>query len=67
MLARPKKVVFVTALPRTRSGKVLRRIIQNVIADENFKDLKLVELQAVIDDLATAIRTQNAAGEFAAA
>jgi propionyl-CoA synthetase len=67
MLARPKKVVFVTALPRTRSGKVLRRIIQNVIADENFKDLKLLELQAVIDDLATAIRTQNAAGEFAAA
>lgn len=59
MLARPKKVIFVSALPRTRSGKVLRRVIQNVIADEAFNDLKLPELRAVIDDLATAIRTQT--------
>jgi propionyl-CoA synthetase len=29
--ARPRKIVFVDALPRTRSGKVLRRLIQTHI------------------------------------
>jgi propionyl-CoA synthetase len=35
--ARPKKIVFVNALPRTRSGKVLRRTIQGIVdtADES--------------------------------
>lgn len=32
-LARPKKIVFVDALPRTRSGKILRRTIQSMIKD----------------------------------
>lgn len=32
-LARPKKIVFVDALPRTRSGKVLRRTIQTMMKD----------------------------------
>ncbi|HEV7855883.1 MAG TPA: propionate--CoA ligase, partial [Herminiimonas sp.] len=30
-LARPKKIVFVNALPRTRSGKVLRRMMQAAV------------------------------------
>jgi propionyl-CoA synthetase len=30
-LARPKKIVFVNALPRTRSGKVLRRMMQATV------------------------------------
>jgi len=29
--AKPKKIVFVNALPRTRSGKVLRRTIQGIV------------------------------------
>ncbi|MDQ7969064.1 MAG: propionate--CoA ligase [Oxalicibacterium faecigallinarum] len=32
-LARPRSVVFVDALPRTQSGKVLRRTIQTVVRD----------------------------------
>lgn len=30
-LARPKKIIFVKGLPRTRSGKVLRRTIQKMV------------------------------------
>src|SRR5690606_33458801 len=30
-LARPRSIVFVDALPRTRSGKVLRRMMQGAV------------------------------------
>jgi propionyl-CoA synthetase len=39
-LARPKKIVFVDALPRTRSGKVLRRMIQTAANDVAEYDLE---------------------------
>jgi propionyl-CoA synthetase len=38
-LARPKKIVFVNALPRTRSGKVLRRMILTAANDVAEYDL----------------------------
>jgi propionyl-CoA synthetase len=38
-LARPKKIVFVDALPRTRSGKVLRRMIQRAVNETAECDL----------------------------
>jgi propionyl-CoA synthetase len=38
-LAKPKKIVFVDALPRTRSGKVLRRMIQRVASASPESDL----------------------------
>ncbi|HEY4317469.1 MAG TPA: propionate--CoA ligase [Herbaspirillum sp.] len=37
--ARPRKIVFVDALPRTRSGKVLRRLIQEQIGRAPGADL----------------------------
>ncbi|RXZ36929.1 propionate--CoA ligase [Oxalobacteraceae bacterium CAVE-383] len=37
--ARPRKIVFVDALPRTRSGKVLRRLIQTQIGKTPGADL----------------------------
>jgi propionyl-CoA synthetase len=37
--ARPRKIVFVDALPRTRSGKVLRRLIQEQIVRTPSADL----------------------------
>lgn len=57
-LARPKRVIFVSALPRTRSGKVLRRMIQSVIAEKSSGDLNFPDIQSVMDDLAAAFRTQ---------
>jgi propionyl-CoA synthetase len=48
--ARPRKIVFVDALPRTRSGKVLRRLIQTHIR------------QYPGEDLAAAVNAMAAAG-----
>jgi propionyl-CoA synthetase len=42
-VARPARVRFVTALPKTRSGKLLRRAIQAVCEGRNPGDLTTIE------------------------
>ncbi|WP_051516726.1 propionate--CoA ligase [Herbaspirillum sp. RV1423] len=53
-LARPRRIVFVDGLPRTRSGKVMRRVIQDVIASRSVQHLDAPDLQGIIADLASA-------------
>ncbi|MBC7379878.1 MAG: hypothetical protein H7346_20915, partial [Burkholderiaceae bacterium] len=54
--ARPSRVHFVTALPKTRSGKMLRRALQAVCEGRDAGDLTTIEdpsaLQQVRDLLA---------------
>jgi propionyl-CoA synthetase len=42
-LARPARVHFVTALPKTRSGKLLRRAIQAICERRDAGDLTTIE------------------------
>ena len=42
-VARPARVHFVTALPKTRSGKMLRRVIQAVCEGRDAGDLTTLE------------------------
>lgn len=58
-LARPRKVVLVQALPRTRSGKVLRRLMRELMAGVPAAQLGTDDLRQVMDDLGRAF----AAGE----
>jgi propionyl-CoA synthetase len=55
-VARPSRVHFVTALPKTRSGKMLRRALQAVCEGRDAGDLTTIEdpsaLQQVKDLLA---------------
>jgi propionyl-CoA synthetase len=51
--ARPHKVVIVQALPRTRSGKVLRRLIQAAMADLESRTSSNDDIAAVINALAS--------------
>ncbi len=55
-VARPARVRFVTALPKTRSGKLLRRAIQAVCEGRDAGDLTTIEdpstLQQIRDSLA---------------
>jgi propionyl-CoA synthetase len=56
-VARPARVRFVTVLPKTRSGKVLRRAIQAVCEGRDAGDLTTMEDPAAlaqIKDLVTA-------------
>ncbi|OPZ77984.1 MAG: Acetyl-coenzyme A synthetase [Actinobacteria bacterium ADurb.Bin444] len=40
---RPEKVLFADALPRTRSGKIMRRILQRLVRDEPIGDTVTIE------------------------
>lgn len=56
-VARPARVRFVTALPKTRSGKLLRRVIQAVCEGRDAGDLTSMDdpgaLQQIRDRMET--------------
>jgi len=54
-LARPSRVYFVTALPKTRSGKMLRRALQAVCEGRDPGDLTTIEDPSALDQVRRAI------------
>lgn len=54
-VARPARVRFVTALPKTRSGKLLRRLIQAICEGRDAGDLTTIEDPAAIDQIRAAV------------
>jgi len=54
-VARPSRVHFVNALPKTRSGKVLRRSIQALCEGRDTGDLTTIEDPATLDGLRDAL------------
>ena len=54
-VARPARVHFVTALPKTRSGKLLRRAIQAVAEGRDPGDLTTIEDPAALEQVKTAV------------
>jgi len=55
-VARPARVYFVTALPKTRSGKVLRRVIQAVCEGRAPGDVTTMEDPAALVQIQEAVR-----------
>ncbi|TWG86710.1 propionyl-CoA synthetase [Cupriavidus gilardii J11] len=55
-VARPARVVFVSALPKTRSGKLLRRAIQAVAEGRDPGDLTTIEDPAALQQVVEALR-----------
>ncbi|TNF85743.1 MAG: acetate--CoA ligase [Gammaproteobacteria bacterium] len=51
--ARPEHIQFTPGLPKTRSGKIMRRILRKIAADdlENLGDTSTLADPAVVDDL----------------
>jgi propionyl-CoA synthetase len=54
-VARPARVHLVAALPKTRSGKVLRRSIQALCEDRDPGDLTTIEEPATLDQIRDAL------------
>ena len=52
-VATPDLVQWVTALPKTRSGKIMRRILRKIAADDfdNLGDTSTLNDPSVVDDL----------------
>jgi propionyl-CoA synthetase len=59
-VARPARVYFVTALPKTRSGKLLRRTIQAVCEGREAGDLTTIEDPTALEQVREAVRSAAA-------
>jgi propionyl-CoA synthetase len=55
-IARPTRVHFVTLLPKTRSGKLLRRSIQALAEGRDPGDLTTIEDPAALEQIRAAVR-----------
>ncbi len=53
---RPSRVIAVPQLPRTRNGKVMRRLIRDVVAGEEPGDLSTLVNPESLDALRTAVQ-----------
>jgi propionyl-CoA synthetase len=54
-IARPKRVHFVTGLPKTRSGKMLRRSIQALAEGRDAGDLTTIDDPSTLDQIKAAL------------
>ncbi len=54
-IASPDSVYFARLLPKTRSGKIMRRVIKAVAADMEIGDLSTLEDDASVDEVKAAI------------
>jgi len=52
---RPERIVFVSALPKTRSAKVVRRAVRARVLGKEPGDLSSVENQEALDEIAEAV------------
>ncbi len=55
-IARPSRVHFITGLPKTRSGKMLRRSIQALAEGRDAGDLTTIEDPTTLEQIKAALR-----------
>ena len=56
-VATPRDIKFVTMLPKTRSGKIMRRVIKAVAEGENMGDVSTIEDGASIEEVTKAVES----------
>ncbi len=50
-LARPQQIVFADDLPKTRSGKIMRRLLRDIAAGKQLGDVTTLRDPSVVEDL----------------
>jgi acetyl-CoA synthetase len=48
---RPDKIIFTDAVPRTRSGKIMRRILKSLVKNEPIGDVTTIENPECVEEL----------------
>jgi acetyl-CoA synthetase len=51
-IARPASIVFTDELPKTRSGKIMRRLLRDIAENREFGDVTTLANSSVMDELA---------------
>jgi propionyl-CoA synthetase len=55
-VATPKELRFIKMLPKTRSGKIMRRVIKAMAEGKDLGDLSTIEDGATVDEIAKALK-----------
>ena len=65
-IATPKQIYFVTKLPKTRSGKIMRRLLKAIANNEKIGDVStledstaVTEVQSVFDEIQKSIKENS--------
>ena len=53
-IATPKQIYFVAKLPKTRSGKIMRRLLKAIAKDETIGDISTLEDGAAVSEIQSA-------------
>ena len=56
-LARPKQMAFADDLPKTRSGKIMRRLLRDIAAGNELGDVSTLRDPGVVEDLQKQLQT----------
>jgi acetyl-CoA synthetase len=51
-IAKPKSIVFTDDLPKTRSGKIMRRLLQDISENRHLGDVTTLANEAVVTEIA---------------
>jgi acetyl-CoA synthetase len=62
-LARPANIVFTPELPKTRSGKIMRRLLRDVSEKRELGDTTTLADPTVVDELKDRAESEQASGE----
>ncbi|WP_345411544.1 AMP-binding enzyme, partial [Haladaptatus pallidirubidus] len=54
-IARPEEIVFTPELPKTRSGKIMRRLLEDIANDEELGDTSTLRNPEVVEDIAQTV------------
>ena len=50
-IAKPAGIIFVSKLPKTRSGKIMRRVLKAIVKGEDIGDISTIEDRSAVDEL----------------
>jgi acetyl-CoA synthetase len=53
-IATPEEIYFVNKLPKTRSGKIMRRLLRSILSDSQIGDVSTLEDGAVVEEVKAA-------------
>jgi acetyl-CoA synthetase len=58
-LARPKRIAFADDLPKTRSGKIMRRLLRDIAAGNELGDVTTLRDPSVVETLSEQVRAER--------
>ena len=62
-LARPKEIIFTDDLPKTRSGKIMRRLLRDVAEDRELGDVTTLQNAPILDEIRAKAESAKGAEE----